>query len=140
MTKVDEPKELGHTGVAGEGDEEVGLAVLPHNGHGTLVLLYHVPGSTHEARRKDHAPSEVAGVVTHPRGIGETRIESGTKFAQMVALIGKLGLFNLDSTVDDVPLKQSAPTVVHADELEIGMGDCALPSSISDAIGEELPL
>ena len=60
----------------------------------------------------------------------------------MVALVGELGVLNLDGAVDHVLLKQPASTVANANELEVGIADCVPPlsTSVSDAIGEQFPL
>lgn len=62
--------------------------IRSNDDQGILVLLDHVPGFTHEARREDHSPAEVAGVVTHRQSIGETGIETSAEFALVVTLVG----------------------------------------------------
>jgi len=42
-------------GVAGEGDEEVGLAMLSDDGHRVLIELLHVSFSSNKARRQHHS-------------------------------------------------------------------------------------
>ena len=95
--------------------------------------------TTHKVER--YHETRVKSLV-HPQSIIETRIESGTEFSLVVSLVVKLGLFNLDSAVDHILLKQSAPTVVHADELEVGIAGFTFPlsSSIGAAKSEELSL
>jgi hypothetical protein len=49
-------------GVARDGDEQVRLAQLPHNGHGILVQLMHMAGAAQEGGGKDDGTAHIAGV------------------------------------------------------------------------------
>lgn len=99
------------TGVAGEGHEQIRLAELPHNCHGILILLLHVPGPSNKTGTQYHRPPNSANIVASPDGIGEAGVKSGTEFPLVMAVITEPGVLQLRGAIHNILLAQPAPSM-----------------------------
>ena len=66
--------------IAGEGDEEIRMAIVSHICHGILSALMHVAGTTSETGRQDDQLADIGSISIVVHGIPEVNIVFDSEF------------------------------------------------------------